>query len=152
MINETGNTENTNFSDEVNNSPFEAKRDQFKELGRKSLDPLLSVLTKHKSDFSPYLDALTKALKSGAGSLQNEEASEADKFISQYFTDGAEWIGRWKEKLSSSSPEQFMHFVEEEGQKKPAILFGASYFAGVILGRFGRHLGKTMRTGSENIH
>ncbi len=159
MINETGNTENTDFTDEVNNSPFEANRSQtsgvgsqVKDLGRKGLEPLIGVLTRHKNDFSPYFDALTKALKSGASSLQNEEATDADKFISQYFTDGAEWITQWKDKLSAGSPDQFMQFVEEEGRKKPAILFGASYFAGIILGRFGRHLGKTIRSGSENIH
>ncbi len=143
----------------MNNSPFEANSrqtsgvgSQVKELGRKGLGPLVDVLTKHKSDFSPYFEALTKALKSGADSLQGDQATDADRFISQYFTDGADWITQWKDKLSANSPDQFMQFLEEEGRKKPAVLFGASYFAGIILGRFGRHLGKTMTTGSENIH
>ena len=159
MINETGNTENTDFTDEVNNSPFEANSSQtsgvgsqVKELGKKGLGPLVRVLTKHKNDFSPYFDALTKALKSGADALQNDQSTHADKFISQYFTDGADWISQWKDKLSTNTPDQFMQFLEEEGRKKPAVLFGASYFTGIILGRFGRHLGKTIRTGSENIH
>ena len=159
MINETGNTENTSFTDEATSSPYEANSgqtsgvgSQVKDLGKKSLAPLLEVLTKHKSDFSPYLDSLTKALKSGAQSLQGEQSTDADRFIAQYFTEGSDWITQWKDKLSGNSPDQIMQFLEEEGRKKPAILFGASYFAGVILGRFGRHLGKTMRTGSENIH
>ena len=160
MINEeTGNTENTSFTDEAINTSYEANSGQtsgiggqVKELGKKSLEPILEVLTRHKSDFSPYLNSLTKALKSGAQSLEGEESSDADRFISQYFTEGADWIAQWKDKLSGSSPDQIMHFLEDEGRKKPAVLFGASYFAGVILGRFGRHLGKTMRPGSENIH
>jgi hypothetical protein len=120
----------------------------------KSLGPLLEVLTRHKNDLSPYIDSFTKALKAGAQSLELEESSDADRFISQYFREGAEWIAKWKVKLSSSSPEQIRQFLEDEGRKKPAILFGASYFAGVILVRFGRHLGKAMRTenGQENIH
>lgn len=141
MINETGNTENTNFSDEAGRTPF--GQESVKTLGKKSLEPLVSVLGKHKSDFSPYLDALTKALKSGAEALQKEDAGEAEKFIGRYFSDGLEFIGKWKDKLSSQSPDDVMKFLEEEGKKHPAVLFGASYFAGMILGRVGRHLGKT---------
>ena len=157
MINETGNTENTNFSDEARPNSFEANgethvRGGVKELGKKSLEPLVSVLGKHKADFSPYLDALTKALRSGAESLQNEQAGEAEKFIGRYFSDGAEWITQYKDKVAGQSPDQVMSFLETEGRKHPAILFGASYFAGIILGRFGRHLGKTMRSSSDNIH
>ncbi len=161
MMNEIGSTESTSLKDEDPNTPNEANRgrssgvgEQVKELGIKSLGPLLEVLTRHKNDLSPYLDSFTKALKAGAQSLQHEESSDTDRFISEYFTEGAEWIAQWKVKLFSSSPEQIRQFLEDEGRKKPAILFGASYFAGVILGRFGRHLGKTMRTdsGQENIH
>lgn len=148
MINETGNTENTNFVDE--RIPPEASG--VKELGRKSLLPLVSVLGKHKGDFTPYLDALTKALKSGADSLQGETAGDAEKFIGGYFTDGLEFITQWKDKLSSQSPEDVMKFIEDEGKKHPALLFGASYFAGMILGRFGLHVGKTVATGSDTIH
>lgn len=158
MINETGNTENTNFADEVRSPSFEARGNsssrigQVKELGKKGLEPLVGVLSRHKGDISPYFEALTKALKSGAQSLQGEQASDAEKHIAQYFTEGAEWLGQWKEKFAVSSPDQFMTLLEEEGKKRPAILFGASYFAGLILGRFGRHLGKTMRSSTENIH
>lgn len=159
MINETGNTENTNFADEGVSSSFEttsrsgsSRIGQVKDLGRKSLGPLVGVLSRHKGDFSPYLDALTKALQSGAQSLQNDQSTDAEKFIAQYFTEGATWLGQWKEKLHFNSAEEFMSLLEEEGKKRPAILFGASYFAGLILGRFGRHLGKTMRSSSENIH
>ncbi len=158
MINETGNTENTNFADEANPSSYDTNRrspsgiGQVRDLGKKSLEPLVGVLSRHKGDFSPYLDALTKALQSGAQSLQNDQSSDAEKFISQYFTEGAEWLGQWKDKLHMNSSEEFMSLLEEEGKKRPAILFGASYFAGLILGRFGRHLGKTMRSSTENIH
>lgn len=158
MINETGNTENTNFADEVSSTTFESqgkdnsRLGQVKELGRKSLEPLVGVLSRHKGDISPYLDALTKALQSGAQSLQGEQSSDAEKYIAQYFTEGSEWLGQWKEKLAVNSTDQFMHLLEEEGRKRPAILFGASYFAGLILGRFGRHLGKTMVSSNENIH
>jgi hypothetical protein len=158
MINETGNTENTNFADEVGSSSFENSGErssgmgQVKDLGRKSLEPLVGVLSRHKGDFSPYLDALTKALTSGAQSLQTDQSSEAEKFIAQYFTDGADWLTQWKDKLAGNSADDFMRLLEEEGRKRPAILFGASYFAGLILGRFGRHLGKTMRSSTDNIH
>ncbi len=158
MINETGNTENTNFADEVSQSSYKtsdkssSRIGQVKDLGRKGLEPLVGVLSRHKGDFSPYLDALTKALQSGAQSLQGDQSSEAEKYIAQYFTEGADWIGQWKEKLHVTSPDEFMSLLEEEGKKRPAILFGASYFAGMILGRFGRHLGKTIRSSSENIH
>lgn len=148
MIDDTGNTENTNFAEGAGPSGF----GQMKDLGRKSLEPLMGVLSRHKGDFSPYLDAITKALKAGSESLQSEESSDAEKFIAQYFTDGADWIGQWKEKLSFNSPDEFMRMLEEEGRQKPAVLFGASYFAGLILGRFGRHLGKTVRNSSESIH
>jgi hypothetical protein len=158
MINETGNTENTNFADEGGPSSYEtsgsssSRIGQVKDLGKKSLEPLVGVLSRHKGDFSPYLDALTKALQSGVQSLQGEESSDAEKFIAQYLTDGADWLGQWKDKLHVNSPDEFMSLLEEEGKKHPAILFGASYFAGLILGRFGRHLGKTMRSSTENIH
>ncbi len=158
MINETGNTENTNFADEAGQSSYESsgnsnsKIGQIKDLGRKSLEPLVGVLSRHKGDFSPYLDALTKALQSGAQSLQGDQSSEAEKYIAQYFTEGADWLGQWKNKLHVNSPDEFMSLLEEEGKKRPAILFGASYFAGLILGRFGRHLGKTMSSSTENIH
>lgn len=148
MINETGNTENTNFADGGSRSGM----GQIKDLGKKSLEPLMGVLSRHKGDFSPYLEALTKALTSGAQSLQNENASDAEKFIAQYFTDGAEWLTQWKDKFAQTSSDDFLRLLEEEGRKRPAILFGASYFAGLILGRFGRHLGKTMRTSTDNIH
>lgn len=148
MINETGNTENTNFSEDRSGSGM----GQVKDLGRKSLEPLMGVLSRHKGDFSPYFDALTKALTSGAQSLQTEQSSEAEKFIAQYFTDGADWLTEWKDKLAANSSDDFMRLLEEEGRKRPAILFGASYFAGLILGRFGRHLGKTMRSSTDSIH
>lgn len=159
MIHETGNTESTSFPDEANHTPDEANRGptsdtlgQVKDLGMKSLAPLLEVFIRHKSDLSPYLNSLTKALKSGAQSLQGVQSSAADKFIAQYFTDGADWITKWKDKVSGNSPEEMMLYLEEEGRKQPAILFGVSYVAGLILGRFGRHLGKSVRTGKENIH
>ena len=144
MINDTGNSENT--------SGHSSGMGQVKDLGRKSLEPLMGVLSRHKGDFSPYFDALTKALTSGAQSISTDQSSEQEKFIAQYFTDGAAWLTQWKEKLSSHSTEDFMSLLEEEGKKRPAILFGASYFAGLILGRFGRHLGKTMKSSEENIH
>lgn len=144
MINDTGSTENT--------SSQAVGFDDIKALGRKSLEPLVGVLSRHKGDFSPYLDAITKALKAGSDSLQAEQSSDAEKYIAQYFNDGAEWIGQWKEKLSVNSSDDFIRLLEEEGRQKPAILFGASYFAGLLLGRFGRHLGKTMRTSTDSIH
>lgn len=158
MINETGNTENTDFATEVGQTSYgtsgssNSRIGQVKDLGKKSLEPLVGVLSRHKGDFSPYLDAITKALKSGAQSLQGEEAGDAEKYIAEYFSEGAEWIGQWKEKLTVNSPDEFLRLLEEEGRKRPAILFGASYFAGLILGRFGRHLGKAMRNSNENIH
>jgi hypothetical protein len=152
MINETGNTENTDFSNEGGASLTGKISSQAKDFGKKSLAPLVDVLSRHKGDFSPYFEALTKALQSGAQSLQTENSNEAEKFIAQYFTDGAEWLTDWKEKLTVNSSEDFMNLLEEEGRKRPAILFGASYFAGLVLGRFGRHLGKTMKTSAENIH
>jgi hypothetical protein len=156
MINETGNTENTDFADEANrtlNGSQEgrtSKVGQVKELGKKGLEPLVEVFSNHKGDFSPYLDALTKALKSGATSLQ--EGSEAEKFIGGYFTQGADFLSQWKDKLGTKSPKEFLEFLEVEGKNHPAVLFGVSYFGGMLLGRFGRHLGKTMRSSTENIH
>lgn len=158
MINETGNTENTDFTDEAGSTQFGAGGGQssgfgqVKDLGKKSLAPLVDVLSRHKGDFSPYLDSVTKALRAGADSLRGDQATDADNYIAQYFNDGADWIGQWKDKLSFSSPDQFMQLLEEEGRRRPAILFGTSYFAGLILGRFGRHLGKTIRSTTDNVH
>ena len=156
MINETGNTENTSFTDEALTTPTEAGRAEnpsgpMRELGRKGLEPLLSVLTKHQGDVTPYFDAVTKALKAAAESLKGENPGEAETFISGYFTEGADWLSQWKEKLAGKSQTDLLNFLEEEGKKSPAILFGASYFAGLILGRFGRHLGKTIKP-KINIH
>lgn len=155
MINETGNTENTSFSDEAPATPTQSPKSVNSNpsfgLGKKSLGPLLNVLAKHKSDVSPYLDALTKALIAAAESLKGEEAPEAETFVAGYFSDGAAWLARWKDKLAGQSPDDILTFLEEEGQKHPAILFGTSYVAGLMLGRFGRHIGKSMKE-NINIH
>jgi hypothetical protein len=143
MINETGNTENTDFADEV---------PRMKELGKKGLEPIFGVLSRHRGEFSPYFDALTKALSAGAQSLEGENAGEVEKTIAGYFHDGAVWLSQWKDKLATESPQDFLKFLEEEGKKRPALLFGVSYFGGLLLGRFGRHLGKTMRASTDNIH
>ncbi len=156
MINETDDTENNSFSDEALTTPPEAgktgnRNGQVRELGKKSLEPFIGVLSKHKGDFSPYLEAVTKALRAAADSLKGDQPAEAETFISGYFAEGADWISQWKDKLTGNSTEDLMHLLEEEGRKSPAILFGVSYFGGLILGRFGRHLGKTMKQ-NVNIH
>jgi hypothetical protein len=153
MINETGNTENTDFADE---GAFESHQTsdigRIKELGKKGLEPIFGVLSRHRGEFSPYFDALTKALNAGAQSLEGEGGNDVEKSIAGFFHEGADWLSQWKDKLATETPKDFLQFLEEEGKKRPALLFGVSYFGGLLLGRFGRHLGKTMRSSTDNIH
>ncbi|MFL5783520.1 MAG: hypothetical protein ACJ76H_02850 [Bacteriovoracaceae bacterium] len=153
MINETGNTENTDFADE---SSFESHQTseagRIKELGKRGLEPIFGVLSRHRGEFSPYFDALTKALTAGAQSLEGESSNEVEKNIAKFFHEGSDWLSQWKDKLATQSPQDFLKFLEEEGKNKPALLFGVSYFGGLLLGRFGRHLGKNLRSSTDNIH
>jgi hypothetical protein len=156
MINKPSNSEKPNFPHEALSSQHDAgkskkRNEQFREMGRKGLEPLVGVLLKHKGDLAPYLDAFTKALRAGANSLRGENSSAVESHVSEYFTNSVDWISGWQDKLAGNSTAELINLIEEEGRKHPVLAFGASYLVGVTLGRLGLHLGKTIKE-NVNIH
>jgi hypothetical protein len=147
MINNSGDFQEERFSSESDLPTDKEKNgqsttDKLKDYGKESLSPFLTLLHKYQGQLNPYMKSLVIALKGGAEALQGDAPNEADKFLCQWFSDAANWVGQAEEKLKSGNTEEFVHFIEEQGRKHSGLMFSASYLTGIFLGRIGRHVSK----------
>ena len=164
MINNTSNFEENRQSQEANGPRISSSK--LKDYGQKSLTPILEVFHKYQSDVEPYFTALADGLQSGADALrgsdkvntvdssissvtQNQAATSRDpkEFVAGWFSDAANWLNTAKDKMKSSDAKALIGYVEEEARKNPGFIFSASYLAGIIFGRLGRHIGRQATKG-----
>lgn len=116
---------------------------KLKEYGKQAYAPIVNVLYKYQDEFTPYLGALVKGLQGGAESLNREGSSEAEKYVSQFFTEAADGLGQASEKLDSKDINSITSFLSEQAERRPSVMFSTSYVAGIILGRLGRHIARS---------
>ncbi len=117
-------------------------KNKVKDVGRKSLGPIVDVLQRHSADINPYIDAIGRALKAGVDSLHQESASDADRTVGGWFGEASVWIEDIKTRFESTSASDLMTYLEQESRKRPVFMFAISYVAGRGLGRIGRHIGQ----------
>jgi hypothetical protein len=161
MINNTNNYEDNSLNSEAN-VPFDEARasstdkirdkvpvDKLKDYGKKGLGPFIDVLHKYQGEFTPFFTSLSKGLKGGADALKEENSSDAQRQVSQWFQEAADLFSQAQEKLQSKNKNEIMDFLEEQSRRKPGFMFSSSYIAGLFFGRFGRQIGKMKFKGSE---
>lgn len=137
------------FNSEANGAMNEAtnsfnKSEAFtymKDFGKRGLQPLFGVVSKYRVDLNPYLTALDTGIKAAMSSLNQESSSEVDREVGKWFNQAAGFLSSAGEKLKSKNPTDLWHFFEEEARSQPGLMFSASYVAGLVLGRLGRHAG-----------
>lgn len=113
---------------------------KLKEYGKKAYVPLLKVVSKYQDEFTPYLNALTKGFQGGADSLQQENASEPERYVAQFFKEAADGFKTACEKLEAKDMNALSSFISEQADKRPSVMFSTSYIAGLFFGRLGRHV------------
>lgn len=114
--------------------------DKLKEYGKKSYAPLLNVVFKYQDEFTPYLEALAKGLRGGVDSLNQENSSEAEKYVSQLLGEAADGIGQASSKLKTKNINDLTGYLTELAERRPSLMFSTSYIAGVFFGRLSRHV------------
>ena len=122
------------------NMPLEGR---FKDLGKKSLAPLVDLVHRYQGDITPYMSAIDVGIQGAINALrdvQGEEGSTVNQSVAQWFTDAQSWFGGAKEKLASKSSTDLLNFLETEARQRPAVMFASSYVIGLVVGRLGRHL------------
>lgn len=122
-----------------------------KDFGIKGLQPFMGVISRYKVDLRPYLSAIDTGLRAAVSSLNQESSSEADREISKWFTQASTFITTAGDKLKSQNPTDLWHFFEEEARRQPGLMFSASYVAGLLFGRVGRHVGSQIANPTEPI-
>lgn len=143
MDNNTANIDE-NIGPEKGNVPH-----KYKEYGKKSLAPLVDLLHRYKGDIDPYVAALSKGLDGAINSFKeaaaetpglDKRAQDAERAVQGWFRDASEWFNGAKQRLQSENPKELLNYLEEQGRKRPAVLFASSYVVGMIVGRLGRHV------------
>jgi hypothetical protein len=138
-------SENSNSNSETGaNGPVSVTK--LKEYGKKAYGPLVEVVSKYQDEIIPYISALAKGLQGGVDSLNKEDASAADKYVSQFFKDAADGLNSACEKLQAKDMNALSSFLTEQAESRPSIMFGTSYVAGLFFGRLGRHLARQKTT------
>ena len=134
------NNENPNFeqSRQGANNPINAKK--IKEYGKKAYTPLLNVITKYQDEFTPYLNALSKGLQGGVNVLSKEDSDGPEKYIAQFFREAAEGLNHVSEKMKSKDINALSTYISDLGARKPSLMFGTSYIAGLFFGRLAKHI------------
>lgn len=123
---------------------------KLKEYGKKAYGPLLTVLYKYQDEFIPYLNALSKGLQGGVDSLNQDNSSEAEKYVGQFFREAADGLRVACEKIESKDINALSNFLTEQADKRPSVMFSSSYIAGLFFGRLGRHVARNKSNfGSE---
>lgn len=114
--------------------------EKLKDYGKKAYGPLLNVVHKYQDEFTPYLNALSKGLQGGVDSLSKENATEPEKYVSQFFREAADGLNEASKKLESKDPGELTSYLSNLAEKKPSIMFSTSYIAGLFFGRLARHV------------
>lgn len=138
MINDSENS-NSNQTSGANGPVSVGK---LKEYGKQAYSPLVEVVHKYQDEIVPYISALARGLRGGLDSLSKENASEADRYVSQFFKEAADGLTKACEKLESKDYNALSSFITEQAEGRPSLMFGTSYVAGLFLGRLGRHLAR----------
>lgn len=134
-------SENSNSNPDTGaNGPVSLTK--LKEYGKKAYAPLVDVVSKYQDEIVPYISALAKGLQGGVDSLNREDSSAADKYVSQFFKDAADGLNKACEKLEAKDYNALSSFLTEQAENRPSVMFGTSYVAGLFLGRLGRHLAR----------
>lgn len=114
--------------------------EKLKEYGMKSYAPLLNVVFKYQDEFTPYLEALAKGLKGGVDSLNQENSSEAERYVGQMLSEAAEGINQASLKLKAKNVSELTGYLTELADRRPSLMFSTSYIAGMFFGRLARHV------------
>lgn len=130
------------IKDKINQFGGNEKLGKVKDVGRKGLAPIVDVLHRHRGDINPYIDAIGRALKAGVDSLNQDNANDADRTVSGWFSEASQWFDDLKTRFDSTNGSDLISYIEEEGQRRPGFMFAISYVAGLGFGRMGRHLGQ----------
>lgn len=121
-------------------SPNSSSRNKIQEYGTKSLGPFVDILTKYEDLVTPYVDALVQGLQGGAESLRRENQNQAEKYVSNFFSQASSNLKEMKEKLQEKDVRSIQDTLSSLSNEKPSFLFATSYLAGVFFGRLGKHL------------
>lgn len=122
------------------NSPITI--DKLKEYGLKAYKPLVDVVYKYQDEFTPYLTALAKGFEGGRETLTREGASEAERYVGQFFQQAADGLNQACQKLESKDVNALATFLSEQAEQRPSVMFSTSYVAGIFFGRLGRHIAR----------
>jgi hypothetical protein len=125
---------------------------KLKDYGKQAYRPLIDVVYKYQDEFTPYLRALTKGLQEGANALSKDASNGPENYVSQFFNEAAEGLKLACEKLEAKNVKELHSFLSEQADKRPGVMFGTSYIAGMFFGRLSRHVLKSRSKQDESIH
>lgn len=137
MIDSNSNENQTETQTGANGPVSVAK---LKEYGKKAYAPLINVVSKYQDEFAPYLNALTKGLQGGVDTLENESATEQEKYVARFFKEAADGLRMASEKLESKDVNALTNYLSDFATRKPSVMFGSSYVVGLFFGRLSRHI------------
>lgn len=114
--------------------------DKLQEYGKEGLAPLMEVFNKYGQEFNKYIEHINSGLNTAAKELRNNSSeSEEKEIVASWFEEGASWTKKLEERLKTSSSDDLLNFVEEQGRQHPAALFATSLLAGSVFGRIGKY-------------
>lgn len=160
MNSDTPNFQNKAPQDEAFSSETNAFKNklpgstEIKEYGKKSLAPLIDLLSKYKGEFSPYFKAIETGLQGGfevlnKGTSENDTVSDAQLTVGEWFRDAANWFNGADKRLQSGNTRELLDYLEQQAKNHPTLMFSSSYIAGLFFGRIGRHLGRQYKKPSS---
>lgn len=168
MNNDTTNFQNKQFNSDANNPQGEAnssnkgegklpRMDELKDYGKKSLTPLIDLVSKYKTEVNPYFSALSKGLQAAAEAYKEEPETigqadaatrQAEVAIGSWFREANDWLNGINKKIQTGKTNELLDYLEEQAQRHSAMMFSVSYIAGLVFGRVGRHLGRQFKKDS----
>ncbi len=134
---------------------------RFKNYGTKGLKPFEELLERHGDELLPYFDSLVRGLREGGRSLSEDRIAEssnkktdrskgdAPKQVSHWMDETAGWLEQIRELLEGRDYKRVIEFVENEGARRPSLMFSSSYVLGLFLGRLGRYAERSRSSGSS---
>jgi hypothetical protein len=143
------NMEETNNENESTGANGPVSVDKLKEYGKQAYKPLVNVIAKYQDEFTPYLTALSKGLQGGWESLSQDKATDAEKYVANFFQEAADGIDQACRKLESKDVGALTSFLSEQADKRPSVMFSTSYMAGLFFGRIGRHIARQKISGKS---
>lgn len=161
MVENTGNNEFEQSSAEANVPTGDGQSskgdsgslpiNKIKDYGKKAYAPLIKVVHRYQDEITPYLNALSRGLMSGADALKGDSGSEADKYVSGWFREASEGLTEAVAKLQSKDISEVIQFIETQAQKRPSLMFTSSYLTGLFFGRISKHIGRKVFQGKSEF-